>query len=278
MPLADFAHELDVAVRLAREAGRAILEVYATEVKVDYKGSGKDSPVTDADRRANAMIVEGLALAFPDDGILAEESPLNPSRRGKTRLWCVDPLDGTADFIERTGEFVVMIGLARDSRAAFGVVFQPTTDTLFAGGGGEGFCETGGERRPLVPTRLADPRQARLHVSRSHRSATVSRVAESLGIVRELPMGSVGLKAARIAAGLADLYLSVSNKTHEWDACAPDAILTAAGGTFSDCLGKPLVYNKPTTETPRGLVATNGPLHAHVIAALAPVAHERGWL
>jgi 3'(2'), 5'-bisphosphate nucleotidase len=278
MPLSEFSHEVEVVARLARQAGKAILEVYAGHVVVDYKGKGTGNPVTDADRRANEIIVTGLAQAFPEDGILAEESRPDPARHAHARLWCVDPLDGTRDFIDKTGEFVVMIGLAIEGRAVFGVVYAPTSDTLFVGGGGEACCEERGTERPLKPTRVSEPRQATLHVSRSHRSKTVTRVAQSLGITREVPLGSVGLKVTRVAAGSADLYLSVSNQTHEWDACAPDAILTAAGGCVTDCLGNPLAYNKPTTETPYGILATNGPLHAALVGALQPIAVERGWV
>ncbi|MBI5509200.1 MAG: 3'(2'),5'-bisphosphate nucleotidase CysQ [Deltaproteobacteria bacterium] len=277
MRRADFAQELAVATRLARAAGAAILEVYAGRVEVAYKGGGTSDPVTDADRRANAIIVEGLSREFPQDAILAEETVPEIARHQKPRLWCVDPLDGTREFIDKNGQFVVMIGLAIDGLAACGVVYQPTEDLLLAGGGGEAFAEVGGARRALCPTLTADPRQARMMVSRSHRSATVTKVAASLGISNEEPLGSVGLKVSRVATGSADLYLSVSNQTHEWDACAPDAILTAAGGTFSDCLGNPLRYNKKTTQTPYGILATNGPLHQSVVRALAPIARERGW-
>jgi 3'(2'), 5'-bisphosphate nucleotidase len=115
-------------------------------------------------------------------------------------------------------------------------------------------------------------------VSRSHRSKTVTRVADELGVVREQPLGSVGLKATRVALGAADVYLSVSDRTHEWDACAPEAILRAAGGMVTDCLGEPLRYNKTITNTPRGILATNGLLHAACVQALKPIARERRWV
>jgi 3'(2'), 5'-bisphosphate nucleotidase len=97
-------------------------------------------------------------------------------------------------------------------------------------------------------------------------------------VVGEQPVGSVGLKAARIALGEADIYLSVSDRMKEWDVCAPEAILCAAGGTVSDCLGEPLRYNKQEPNTPRGILATNGPLHDTCLEALKPVVNERGWV
>lgn len=277
MPPALFSRELEVAKRLARQAAAVIMEHYRIGVKVDYKDRGESDPVTAADRDANSMIVDGIAAAFPDDGILAEESPDTSDRREKSRLWVVDPLDGTRDFIDRTGHFVVMIGLAIDGKAILGVVLQPTENVLYWGAEGEAAFERDGQVTPMKPSSKDDASQAIMMVSRSHRSKTVSRVAETLGVKREVPTGSVGLKVARVAEGVADIYLSMSNRTREWDACAPEAILRAAGGTMTDVLGAHLVYNKETTETPRGMLATNGPLHPACVNALRPIAAERDW-
>ncbi|MEE8409789.1 MAG: 3'(2'),5'-bisphosphate nucleotidase CysQ [Myxococcota bacterium] len=278
-----FSRELEVAKRLARQAGAVIMEHYRAGVEVHYKDRGESDPVTAADRDANTLIVEGLAAAFPDDGILAEESPDTSDRREKSRLWVVDPLDGTRDFIDQTGQFVVMIGLAIDGEAKLGVVLQPTEDVLYWGADGVATLERGGsggggKTAPMRPSAKADSSQAIMMVSRSHRSKTVSRVAEALGVKRVEPTGSVGLKVARLAEGAADIYLSMSNRTREWDACAPEAILRAAGGRMTDVLGAALEYNKKATETPRGMLATNGPLHTACVDALRPIAAERGWL
>ncbi len=273
----DLSGELAVAERLARAAGQVILRHYSQPPAVEYKGKGHSDPVTAADREANALIVAGLAAAFPSDAILAEESEADPRRHDHARLWCVDPLDGTQEFIAHNGQFVVMIGLAIDGRARLGVVYQPTEDRLVRGWGVGASVEQGGVTRELRPSRVSDPRDARLMISRSHPSKTVARVAEILGITRVQPLGSVGLKALQVALGEAEAYLSVSDRTQEWDACAPEAILRAAGGLMTDCVGAPLGYNKPATNTPRGLLATNGLMHRICLTALAPVAAERGW-
>lgn len=277
----DLSDELRVAKDLARAAGAVILRHYAAHehVTIDYKGGDRSNPVTDADRDANTLIVDGLSRSFPSDGILAEESKDSDARFSKSRLWCVDPLDGTQEFINRNGEFVVMIGLAIDGEASLGVVYHPTTDTLFAGFGDTATVENG-EQPPssLSPSRRQAPQDARLVISRSHRSSTIDRVARTLGTTNETPCGSVGLKASRVAAGLADVYVSISDQTREWDACAPEAILRAAGGLYTDTAGDPLRYNKRTTNTPMGMVATNGPLHAATLDALHPILRERGKL
>lgn len=269
--------ELTVAMKLARRAGAAILRHYEAGVAVQYKGKGADDPFTVADQEANRIIVEGLAAAFPDDGILAEESPAETGRLTKHRLWCVDPLDGTREFLAHNGQFVVMIGLAVEGKAQAGVVYQPTEDALYWGAGDEAWAEVRGVRRALRVSDVCDPTIALMVVSRSHRSKTVSEVAARLGITNERPLGSVGLKVVQIAQRQADIYMSVSNRTHEWDACAPEAIVRAAGGQMTDTVGTALRYNKPTTETPFGMVATNGVLHDACIGALRPVAVTRGW-
>jgi len=274
----DLARELEVATRLALAAGEVVRRHYAAGTTVDYKGPGRSDPVTAADRDANALIVRGLAAAFPDDALLAEESPLSATRHEHARLWCIDPVDGTQEFIAKNGEFAVMIGLAIDGAARLGVVYQPTADALYCGAGTYAACICAGREQRLAVSRNGDMRRAVLMVSRSHRSQAVSAAAARLGVAREQPSGSVGLKMVRIAEGTADLYLSASTRTHEWDACAPEAILRAAGGRVSDVLGAPLCYNKPESNTPFGIVASNTILHDATIAALAPLARERGWM
>lgn len=272
-----FEQELNIAKHLARQAGQIALMHYGDTIAVEYKSPGEGDPVTQADKDANKLIVDGLLQAFPDDGILAEESPLSTERLVKKRVWCIDPIDGTREFIARNGEFAVMIGLAVDGVARLGVVYQPTRDVLYWGATGQAFREQQDGVRALAASALVDPSKAVLMVSRSHRSDTVARVAVDLRVQREEPLGSVGLKLARLAEGVADIYLSVSTSTHEWDICAPEAILRAAGGIVTDARGIPLRYNKEASNTPFGILATNGPLHAACVAAARPVLSERGW-
>lgn len=266
-----------IAKQLAYQAGKAILQHYARPPEISYKGQGKTDPVTQADKDANNIIVQGLTQAFPDDAILAEESIPSETRQNHTRLWCVDPLDGTQEFIEHNGQFVVMIGLAVQGIASLGVVYQPTEDILYWGFEQTAWSQQGNEQKPLKVTPNTPIEQAIVMVSRSHRSQTVSEVCRQLGVAKEFPLGSVGLKTTMVGQGKADLYISVSDKTWEWDACAPEAIVKAAGGYMTDCLGKPLLYNKPKPNTPFGMVASSGPLHQACIDALQPVARQRGW-
>lgn len=269
------ASELETAIELARAAGAIIMNHYAQGTEVEIKGD--DSPVTAADKDANELIVAGLRKAFPGDAILAEESTDDLVRQSNRRLWCVDPLDGTREFIDKNGMFVVMIGLAIDGEAKAGVVYQPTEDLLLWGANGvSGVIEKGQEVAHSV-TDCIHPSEASMVVSRSHRSSTVTAVANRLGVKDEKPLGSVGLKIAYIVMGKAEMYLSTSDRMMEWDTCAPEAILRASGGTMSDIRGEPLRYNKSKPNTHFGVLATNGPLHRAAALALTPVCQERQW-
>ncbi len=276
--------ELSVAVELARRAGQAVMDVYATDFAVASKGH--NDPVTEADRQANDLIVKGLTEAFPLDTVVAEESPPPEDIPASGRVWYVDPLDGTKDFIARNGEFSVMIGLAVNGKAQLGVVYRPEGDVLYAGVVGRAaWMERRGIRTALVIKEQDSGRPLTLAVSRSHRHPMVEKISRTLGVEDEIPSGSVGLKIGLIARGEADVYLEPGPYTKLWDSCAPEAILRAAGGAFTTILGQPLVYGKPPSSkaftrdqlaNTHGLLASNGFCHERVIQALRPVAEELG--
>ena len=251
---ADLERELHVALRLAREAGRVLLEVYATSFAVREKPDG-GGPVTDADARANALIVDALRAEFPEDAIIAEESVGAAAAHGP-RCWYVDPLDGTREFVNRNGMFAVQIGLAIDADAVLGVVFAPVSGKLYSGIVGRGgTVEDGQESRTLcVAPAPARAEALRLVVSRSHRSPKTERLRQALGIDHVIEMGSVGLKCGLVAEGLADVYLHPSKRTYRWDSCAPEAILGAAGGSLTDLRGHAYRYDGRELENTRGLL------------------------
>jgi 3'(2'), 5'-bisphosphate nucleotidase len=277
--------ELDQVIRIARSAAIRVRAVYATDFLVELKGPG--DPVTRADREANEIICAALTAAFPGDAILAEESvPTSRSeierRASSSRVWFVDPLDGTREFANKNGEFAVMIGLAVSGRAALGVLVLPVTGDVLAGRIGHpgapqsyassAFLETvDGRRRALVVSAVADPRRAVLVASRSHRPAILEPLIKELGVADVLPCGSVGVKIARIVLGQADLYVHAGLGAKHWDTCAPEAVLVAAGGRFSDLHGAPIDYASPDLVLRDGICATNGALHDAALAAVARV-------
>lgn len=246
-----------------------MLAIRGQGVDVEYKPG--DEPVTRADREASALIVGGLRESFPQDVVISEELEVDPARLSQPRVWYVDPIDGTRDFIRGADGFAVMIGLCVDGAPSLGVVYQPTrARTYFAYAGGPALMEEAdGAELPLGVSTISEPGQCRLAASASHRSADIDRVKTELGILDELNVGSVGLKLCLIAAGARDLYVNPVAKTKAWDTCAPQIILERAGGRLTDLHGAQLDYRDEELGHRHGLVGSNGHAHEAVIAKLA---------
>ena len=274
-----YDQELRVACELARAAGAAILELYEGPLHIKQKTSADDvEPVTQADTIANEMIVTGLKREFPNDGILAEESEDTKRRLDKSRVWMVDPLDGTNGFIDGNGDFAVQIGLAEEGQCVLGVVYQPLPGVLYRAVRGEG---TWIERPQFEPERamVSDKRTVsamRLAASRSHRSPRMNQVISLFGFQEEVQRGSVGIKIGLLIEQQCDVYIHLSSRTKQWDTCAPEVILTEAGGRLSDLFGYPLNYNVPDVQNRNGLVASNNVSHDQIIEMLAPLLNEFG--
>jgi 3'(2'), 5'-bisphosphate nucleotidase len=265
--MANWTREIRVASTLARQAGEVIMNIYKKDFSVSYKGA--NDPVTEADQQANTLIVKGLMTAFPDDRVVAEESPLPLEAQTTGRVWYVDPLDGTKEFISRNGEFSIMIGLTLNARTQLGVVFWPTEDQLFAGiTDQEAWMEHQGIRHPLKATQAKSPPALSLVASRSHRSPHLSAIKQKLNIQEEHPMGSVGLKIGFIAKGGADFYMEPGPYTKAWDACAPEAILRGAGGCFTDIHGNPIQYGTNEFRNLHGVVGSTKDCHERVLKTL----------
>jgi 3'(2'), 5'-bisphosphate nucleotidase len=265
---ATFDEELARALELAREAGALVRSLQSGELGVEMKPG--DEPVSVADRRASELIMAGLAAAFPADPVISEEAPPAPGAFGAPRLWLVDPIDGTKDFIRGEDGYAVMIGLVSDGRPVVGVVHQPAADRTFYATPAGAWMAIAGQTTPLAVSSIASAGEARLVASKSHRSADIDRVKERLGIGDEQNVGSVGVKLCLIAAGVRDLYVNPQAKTKAWDTCAPEAILVRAGGRLTDLLGAPIAYEGDLLHR-RGLVASNGHLHDEVVQKLAPL-------
>jgi 3'(2'), 5'-bisphosphate nucleotidase len=264
----------DVALAAAREAADLVMRVYAGQFDVDYKGKG--DPVTRADREANALVCEALARATPGVPIVAEES--DPGAYAgfdaAESAWFVDPLDGTRDFVERNGEFAVMIGLAEGGRATLGVIVAPAWGRAWVGIVGEGAWEVSaaGARTPISVSQRPTLEGATVLVSRSRTPARVMAFVQSMGAREAVRHGSSGLKGALVATGAHDVYMQPGRAGLRWDACATDALVRAAGGECTDADGAPFDYASADIVNARGLVATNGKVHAAVIAALRNMA------
>ncbi|MGB5812469.1 MAG: 3'(2'),5'-bisphosphate nucleotidase CysQ [Polyangiales bacterium] len=267
--------ELRAAEHIARTAGAIVMELYEAHYEVAYKT--QFDPVTDADTRANAYIVQALRDGFAGDGIVAEESDDQSDALKGGRCWYVDPLDGTKEFIAKNGEFAVMLGLAIDGEASLGVVYQPVRDRLYSGALDQGaVLEEGGSRQQLTVSSIEDPSALSLVVSRSHRGEPIDDVKDQLRLTKETQSGSVGLKIGLIAQKKADLYVHMSNKSSLWDACGPEAILRAAGGRFTDLGGRPYRYGGTEMRNERGILACNARAFDAVLPVVQAVAQLVG--
>lgn len=257
------ADDLETMLSAAREAQAVVARVYATDFAVDYKGPR--DPVTTADREANALLCERLGKRFPGVPLVAEESDERTFSgwRGAERSFFVDPLDGTVEFVSRNGEFAIMIGLAEAGRAIAGVVLAPATGIAWIGAAGVGAWEIapGGERTAIRVSDTDDLARSRVVVSRSHRGARLEAVLDALAPSEIVPLGSAGLKGVRVATGGADLYVQPGRAGKRWDACAPEAIVVAAGGRFTDARGEPIDYAGGALENTTGVLVSNGRLH-----------------
>ena len=262
--------KLDAASELAVSAGGLLLRHYERKPEVEWKGSG--DPVTRADRLASRFLVRGLRRRFPIDAIVSEEEPEDSGRCRKSRVWIIDPMDGTKEFIEHRSEFAVMIGLAFEGAPALGVIYHPATEKLYCAAHrfGAVLKEPGGVTNLWV-SRETDPRRMTIAQSRSHHSRAIDAVCSRLMITQSIRLGSIGLKVGLICEGRAHLYLDMSGRTSLWDTCAPAALLHEAGGRMTDLKGMPLRYNGPDIRHLNGVIASNGTIHDCVVKAASCV-------
>lgn len=258
--------DLLVAARAALLGGQATLPHYrSASLQTSEKSPG--DPVTEADHAANAAVLSVLGMECPGDPILSEESPPPASSSTEGRLWVVDPLDGTREFIDGIDEFAVMVGLAEEGKATLGAFYVPGTGLLYLGvsegGAWIARCEVSAEPGSQIrvgefrPLRVGGPGDGgvRLVRSRSHPDERLQRIESALPSVEVIPSGSVGVKCARIAERVADLYVHPVPYLKEWDTCAPEAVLRGAGGRVTDCGGGALSYGKPDPRQPAGILA-----------------------
>ena len=233
---------------------------------------GGEGPVSAADLAVNQWLLDGLSDAFPKAGwtLLSEETAKEQLTEGQPLeaewLWILDPLDGTKDFLQGTGEYAVHLALVKGRRPVLGVVLLPEADELWIGVVGQGaWCEDRQERRTAVRfserTALSE---LILVASRSHRDDRLERLITELALGGSKAVGSVGCKVATILRGETDLYISLSGRSapKDWDMAAPEAVLLAAGGSFTHADQTALTYNTGDVRQAGCLIASHGKAHA----------------
>lgn len=273
--------ELRTAIDAALLAGKTILKHYADEFEAEEKigADNYSEPVTAADREASRLIVDRLAEAFPDDGILSEEEVDDPKVRiSKRRVWIIDPIDGTAGFVKKDGDFGVQIGLAEHGVPILGVVYLPFHDKLSYAVRGEGSftVQKGGKPERMKTSSVGALSEMTLAMSRNHPSSRMSRIIEHFAFQNVVRRGSVGLKIGLIADKICDVYIHPGPRTKLWDTCAPQIILEEAGGCFTDLFGHEMRYDRADLQNHNGVLASNGAAHGSIIEHLKPLLAEFG--
>jgi len=240
--------------RIAAEAGEAIMKTYDGPAEIETKED--DSPLTQADRAAHDCIVAALEQLTPDIPVLSEESEGIPTeeRLGWKRFWLVDPLDGTKEFIKKTGQFTVNIALIENGEPTLGVVLAPASDLEYFAARGNGAFKRLGQAEPQ-PIKISEADKAKLRIvaSRDHAGPKVAAMLEQLPDAELVSMGS-SLKFCLVAEGAADLYPRFV-PTMEWDTGAAQCILEQAGGAVCTLDGYRLAYGREDLRNPSIIAA-----------------------
>lgn len=242
-----YQEELETAARAAREAGSIIMGLF--KGKYDVQEKSRNNPVTSADLAANRKICDIIRGRFPRDGWLSEEDKDSSERLRATRVWVIDPIDGTKEFIEGVPQFAVSIGFVVAGRPQAAVVFNPAQDHFYQAAAGRGATLNG---RPIHVTSRERVDGARLLVSRSEPRRKFQVFVDRCAIE---PVGSIAYRLAQVAGGEGDGTLTFRS-IREWDICAGVLMVEEAGGAVVDGNGKVLMFNQPEARH-RGVVAGN---------------------
>lgn len=252
--------ELAKAMQLAEQAGEILKKYHGTSLNVDYKRDEFD-PVTIADRESDDLIREGISKKFPNDEILSEENPLQPSSY-KGRVWMVDPLDDTKGFVAGRDTPGVMIGLLEKGKPVMGVVYLPFLNEWYYAEAGKGAFRVKDDVTQQLQVRPTTDISESVLAGRNELQRDVrplDNVVAQLGFKSSLPEACFGAEIGLIAAGEADASMQTSTKAGKWDTLAAQTILTEAGGVICDIDGNALDYTKQDSSWGRYVVAASTP-------------------
>jgi 3'(2'), 5'-bisphosphate nucleotidase len=272
----EFERLATALLHLAEAAAVPILDIYRSDnLDVSYKS--KDDPVTAADKLANAQIVEGLRVLCPGVPVVAEESESSSygDYQHSAHAFFVDPIDGTKEFVSKTDAFCTMLGMTENGRPVVGVIYCPVQRVGYVGTPHSAYMVAADGSRQAIRVAAEVPLcSANAVISRVHRSTAVDATLARLGLASMQPFGSAGLKAMRVAAALANMYVHPTYAGKRWDACAPEAIVVAAGGVYTDAWGDPFDYRSDNIDNSRGVLVAAPALHALAVNALAMAKFE----
>ena len=253
--------ETELAVHAVKEAGDAVMKIYKHDFVTTFKKDNE--PLTEADLKSNNIIKKIIAsTGYP---ILSEESLDDKKRLDHDKIWIIDPLDGTSDFVSKSGEFTIMIALVDKHEPILGVIYWPTNDILYVaqkGGGAHKFVN--GVWEKLVISKRLELCNCRVLGSRHHLSSNEANFLKQLNVEKFSERGS-SLKVTDICSGTAELYFTMTNKIKQWDTCASNRLIIEAGGRMTDMFGNKLEYNTKNIYHKNGILVTNGIIHDVII-------------
>ena len=245
-------------------AGEKVLEVYETDFSTEKKDD--DSPITQADIESNKILKE--VLGQTGITILSEEDVDDKKRLSEEKIWVIDPLDGTTDFVNRTGEFTIMVGLVEKHKSILGLIYWPIKKKMYLAESGKGAFRHDEEWEKIETTMMSEMQNCQALVSRHHLSEKEKRLLDEMEIAVVTSIGS-SLKVTEIASGDAEIYLTTTNKMKQWDTCASNCIISEAGGKMTDMSGNDLVYNTEIVNHENGILVTNGLIHQDALDAIS---------
>ena len=254
--------ETELAVEAALKAGKKVMDVYNQEFLSSLKTDNE--PLTEADIKSNNIIQKIISSSAYH--ILSEESLDDKKRLDLKKIWIVDPLDGTTDFVKKTGEFTIMISLVEDHIPILGVIYWPTKPTLYLAQKDQGaFKSENGIWSRLSVSNVSELDKCRAVGSRFHISDIEQNLIKRLNISQFTSKGS-SLKVADVSSGSADLYFTTTSKIKQWDTCASYCLINEAGGKMTNMFGNDLEYNTEKLNHENGLLVSNGLIHNDVIS------------
>ena len=261
IPFSNPLPETNLAINSVIDAGKTVMKIYNQPFETKIKSD--NSPITEADIASNKIIQKIISAS--DYPILSEETKDNKKRLEKETVWIIDPLDGTSDFINKTGEFTIMIGLVRKQVPVLGIIYCPPQNTLYIAQRNQGSYQLAGEKwSKMSVSTISDLTKSRTVYSRHH-SEESERLFFKYIKTKKLTKRGSSLKAIDVASGTSELYFTSTNKIKQWDTCASYCLVKEAGGNMTDVYGNDLNYNIDDVNHQNGIIVSNGLVHEKVI-------------
>ena len=261
IPFSNPLPETNLAINSVIDAGKTVMKIYNQPFETKIKSD--NSPITEADIASNKIIQKIISTS--DYPILSEETKDNKKRLEKETVWIIDPLDGTSDFINKTGEFTIMIGLVRKQVPILGIIYCPPQNTLYIAQRNQGSYQLAGEKwSKMSVSTISDLTKSRTVYSRHH-SEESERLFFKYIKTKKLTKRGSSLKAIDVASGTSELYFTSTNKIKQWDTCASYCLVKEAGGNMTDVCGNDLKYNIDDVNHQNGIIVSNGLVHEKVI-------------